>query len=815
MKGVFYVFACCFTLLLLSEINAQPAKPQILSERTKGFKIFDGFVPFYWDEARGKVFLEVPTGGREFIMVNGLATGVGSNDIGLDRGQLGKTRLVYFERIGAKVLLVEKNTRYRASAQSEAEKRSVDESFAKSVLFGFPIEGEDPGKVLIDFTPFLFQDLHGLSDRLKNSGQGIYRLDESRSALYTERTKNFPMNTEFEAILTFTGSGAGSQLASVVPSTEAVTVRQHISLVALPQAGYIPLVHDARSGFFSLRFSDYSSSIAQSVQKEFTIRHRLVKKKPGEVNGEPERPIVYYLDPGVPEPVRSAVLDGARWWTKAFEIAGFKNAFRVELLPEGADPMDVRYNVIQWVHRSTRGWSYGNTVIDPRTGEIIKGHVSLGSLRVRQDYLIFQGLLSPFDKSFDSLASNPMSEASLARIRQLSAHEVGHTLGLAHNFAASVNRRASVMDYPHPLILEKDGKIDLSQAYGTEIGAWDIQAIKWGYGDFAGKPDPVAAREAVITENIQMGLRYLSDADARSGYGAHPETHQWDNGTDAVAELDRLFSIRKNALARFGEKAIREGQPMASLHEKLVPVYLMHRYQVEAAAKWIGGQSYSYSHRGDGQPGPKPVSSTDQKRALESILKTVTPEALKLPDGVLATIPPRVSGSEDRRELFNGSTGVTFDGLAPAEAMAEIVWTQLVHPARLERVLQQTALRSVSFSAENMQEMINQQVFGTSYTGASDRAVQSRVGAVLVRKLMETAASAAATPDVKGWALEWLDEIGLLLERTKSRQSNPERMRLAAWFKMEFQQFQNNPAAFQRLEKLAPPGAPIGDCQWE
>jgi hypothetical protein len=803
---------------VLEDVHSQavPKPVSTIAERTKGFKIFDGFFPFYWDESRAKVFLELSANriGEDFILVSALATGIGSNDIGLDRGQLGKTRLVRFERAGTKVLLVEKNTRYRALTSNEAERRSVEEAFAKSVLYGFQVEAEDGNRILIDFTPFLTLDLHGVAETLRRNGQGTYRVDESRSALYADRTRNFPKNTEFEATVTYTGTGAGAWLESVVPSAEAVTVRNHVSLVALPDENYEPLPNDPRSGFFSVRFADYSTSIAQPLERKYAVRHRLIKKNPGEIMGEPQKPIVYYLDPGVPEPVRGALLDGARWWAKAFEAAGFRNAFRVEVLPDGVDPLDVRYNVIQWVHRSSRGWSYGASVIDPRTGEIIKGHVSLGSLRVRQDYLIFQGLLSPFDKSFDSLSVNPMSEAALSRIRQLSAHEVGHTLGLSHNYAASVNRRASVMDYPYPFIQEKDGKVDLSAAYATEAGAWDLAAIKWGYGDFAGPEDPTTARERFLQEDVfgKQGLKYLSDMDARPGHGAHPEVHQWDNGTDATVELDRLMGIRKNALARFSEKAVREGAPLTRLHDVFVPLYLMHRYQVDAAVKNIGGQSYTYALRGDGQALPKPVSSAEQRKALDALLRAVSPEALKVPEHVLKLIPPRVPDTYDGRELFKGRSGVTFDGFAPAEAGADVVWSALLHPARLERVLQQSSLRDVSFGAEQFQDAINAAVFTAQPAPLTDRSVLAVSASVLLQRLMEVSVSTQASPAVKGWALDWLEEAQQILDRTKSKSANPDRVRLAAWLKAERRRLETEPAAFRRAESNTPPGAPIGDC---
>ncbi|MFV0277779.1 MAG: DUF5117 domain-containing protein, partial [Parahaliea sp.] len=448
------------------------ALPAIAAYTASAQKI-EGFYPLYWDAAGGRLLLEVAAFDAPFIFVSSLSRGLGSNDLGLDRGQLGATWLARFVRSGNKVLLLADNPVYTATSDNPEETSAIEQAFARSALGGFKAVAASDGGVLVDATDFFLGDTHGVARRLKQKEQGDYQADPARSAIYLPRTRGFPDNTEVEAIVTLAGNPTGDIIGTVTPDARSVTVHQHYSFVRLPEPGYEPLPYDPRAGYIdlgddSLRY-DYGSAIGEPLLQPYAWRHRLRKRDPAAAVSAAVEPIVYYLDRGVPEPVRGALIEGAGWWNQAFEAAGYRDAFQVKLLPEGADPMDVRYNVIQWVHRSTRGWSYGASVRDPRTQEIIKGHVTLGSLRVRQDYLLAEGLLAPYG---DDVEEPPELLAfALARIRQLAAHEVGHTLGLEHNFAASTDGRASVMDYPHPRVtLSESGDIDLSRAYAAGIG---------------------------------------------------------------------------------------------------------------------------------------------------------------------------------------------------------------------------------------------------------------------------------------------------------------------------------------------------------
>jgi hypothetical protein len=648
----------------------------------------EGFFNFSWDEKNGKLFLKIDILGEEFLYVNSLAAGIGSNDIGLDRGQLGNERIVKFEKVGEKILLIEPNMRYRAISDNLAEVQSMQEAFAQSVIGGFKIVEDSNGVITIDLTDFLLQDAHNVAATLRDGKQGNYKIEKSRSAIYLPNTLSFPDNTEFEAMITFAGEPKGREIRSVTPDPRSVTVRMHHSFVRLPDNNFTPRKYHPYSGFFNTSFFDYATPIYESTNKKFIVRHRLEKTNPAAQKSEAVEPIIYYLDPGCPEPVKSALMEGASWWNQAFEAAGYINAFQVKELPEGAHPLDVRYNMIQWVHRSTRGWSYGASVVDPRTGEIIKGHVSLGSLRVRQDFMIAQGILSPYAE--DQENHDPMMKIALARLRQLSAHEVGHTLGLAHNFAASYNDRASVMDYPHPYIDVVNNKVVYDEAYDDKIGNWDKRTILYGYQDFPNGSDVNKELNEIILETQKSGLIYISDPDARPAGGAHPHGHLWDNGKNPISELNRLTKVRDFALSQFGENTIPEGTPYSELEKVFVPVYLMHRYQAEAVSKLLGGVTYNYGVKGDVLDYKiKPVDKDIQNRALTALLGTLHPDFLRIPDRILASIPPPAYGYYRDRETFDGNTGLVFDPLRAAESSANTSLEFMFHSQRLSRINQQ------------------------------------------------------------------------------------------------------------------------------
>ena len=687
MKNYKILFSLFF-ILCISEINSQK-----LDIKEKNFS---GFFDFSYIESSDKILLKVNKINQDFLYVNSLATGIGSNDIGLDRGQLGKERIVKFKKFGNKLLLIQPNLKYKANSKNNLEKTSVEEAFAKSVIFGFEIKEMVNGSFIIDFTPFLMQDSHGVSRRLKSLDQGSYSVDLTKSALNMERTKAFPKNVEFEALLTFKNSGDnGRMISSVSPDASFVSVIQHHSFIELPDNNYKPRIFNPRSGGIPISFMDYASPVNEPITKRLLIRHRLEKINPNLNYSEVKEPIVYYLDPGTPEPIRSALLDGANWWNEAFDNIGYKNAFQVKMLPENADPMDCRYNVIQWVHRSTRGWSYGASIVDPRTGEIIKGHVSLGSLRIRQDFLIAQALINkPFENDNNY---KPMLNMALSRIRQLSAHEVGHTLGFTHNFASSANDRASVMDYPHPLISLNNDQIELSNAYAIGIGEWDKVSVSYSYSEFDLNKEKMEL-ENILKQADLKGLRFITDNDARSQGGAHVSAHLWDNGKDVISGLDEIFKVREKAIKDFSEFNIKNSEPYSVLEDVFVPLYFMHRYQTEAVIKLIGGLDYNYAARGDGQLIVKDLDLATQNKALVSVLKSIDANNLAIPRDKLKLFPPRAFGFPRSRESFKGKTGISFDPFSVALTASEMTFSLLFNPERLNRIMVQHSLDNSNMS---------------------------------------------------------------------------------------------------------------------
>ena len=771
-------------------------------EKSKTYQKFKGFFNFYYNDEDGKLYLEVKDLEKDFLYVNGLSSGVGSNDIGLDRGQLGGRRVVYFKKAGGKLLLIQPNLTYRAITDNVLEKKSVEQAFASSVLYGFKIEEKVGDTYIIDITDFLLEDAYGVANSLKSAKQGNYSLDKSKSALNLERTKAFPKNIEFDAFLTFKGEPAGGYIRSVTPTASLVSVGQHHSFIALPEYEFKKRAFDPRSGAYPFSYYDYATPVEDHLVKKYIPRHHLEKKNPTAAVSEAKEPIIYYLDNGTPEPVRSALLEGGTWWNQAFEAAGYKNAFQLKMLPVDADPMDIRYNVIQWVHRSTRGWSYGSSVIDPRTGEILKGHVSLGSLRIRQDFLIAQALMNkPFAE--DDTNNKQMLEMAIARIRQLSAHEIGHTLGFAHNFAASTNNRASVMDYPHPQFILKNNTIDFATAYDEGIGEWDKIIVKYAYSDFPDDLDESERLNAILKEAQDLGLRFISDSDARPKGSAHYLAHLWDNGTNTSEELEKVLEIRKQGIKNFSVDNIRTGEPYSVLEDVFAPLYFFHRYQVEATTKIIGGLDYNFAVKGDGQITVLPVENQIQKQALKSLLKTISAEEISIPKDKLGLFPPRAIGYGRTRESFKSRQGVAFDALAAPETAADITLELLFNPDRASRLIQQKSIDSKRLGlAEGIETVINQTI-KKDYKDSYLQEVQTSINYRVLAHLLNLASQSSSHPQVNAIAYDQLQKLSSYLQSNTDADAMEIKRRIKHFFE--------EPEAYALpASPQIPDGSPIG-----
>ena len=775
-------------------------KSLLFLEHTQPFK---GFFDFNYHHKKDIIYLTVKELDKEFLYVNSLSEGMGNNDIGLDRGQLGSERVVFFSKSGNKLMLIQPNLRYRSTSENPLEQRSVKEAFAKSVLFGFPIIEITKEGYLIDLTPFLMSDVHGVSKRLEDLNEGSFEIDKSRSAVSLERTKAFPKNIELDMMLTFVGDPTGNLVHSVTPSPEAITVHQHHSFVELPDLNYNPRVFDPRSGSNAITFYDYTTPVNEPTKKQYIYRHRLEKKDPLSSMSEAIKPIVYYLDNGTPEPVRSALLEGGLWWNQAFESIGYKDAFQVKILPNDADPLDIRYNVIQWIHRSTRGWSYGTSVADPRTGEIIKGHVSLGSLRIRQDFMIALGLIeAPFAEG--SNKENEALQMAISRIKQLSAHEIGHTLGFAHNFAASANSRSSVMDYPHPNIEIQDGKISIANAYEVGIGDWDKVTVAYAYSDFPEVINEKKALNSILNQSADEGHRFISDQDARPIGGAHPKAHLWDNAKLASDELNHLMKIRKHVLEHLSLNHLSKGEPYSALEDRFVPMYLLHRYQAEAAVKLIGGVDYDYAVKGTRKYQVKTVDGTIQRNALMEFLGTLSPEALVVPKELKKLIPPRSFSNSRTRENFLSQTGVTFDYLGIANSLSDALIGMLLHPERANRLVTQYGHDPSQLSLEETLSKLINNHFKEKPRDRHYSNLNDIVKANILKHIMFLAQYPQANPIVKAVVYKQL----INLERWLSSQ---EELDFSDVYRMQINRYFDRPNDYipPSVSRL-PDGSPIG-----
>ncbi|MBK7392056.1 MAG: zinc-dependent metalloprotease [Chloracidobacterium sp.] len=830
MKRILITFFALVSLVFISQAQTAPAAKKTITAFTEKMQKIDGFMPLYVNSDDGKIYIEIARFNQEFLYLVSLPTGVGSNPLGLDRGQLGTTKVVSFERAGNKVLLVQPNYEFRATGDAK-QKKSVEESFARSVIWGFKVEATEGDRILVDATAFIVRDAHGVGDRINQQRQGTYGFDESRSALYLPNTKGFPKNTEVEATVTLTAGGDTNNFVNqVTPTGKHVTVRERHSFVELPDDKYRPRRFDPRTGAIPTSFYDYGTDINEDLEVRWIIRHRLEKKDPAAAVSEAVKPIIYYVDNGAPKAIQDALIEGASWWNQAYEAAGFRNAFQVKVLPADADPMDIRYNVINWVHRSTRGWSIGDSVVDPRTGEILKGDVTLDSQRARQDFLLGTGMMPQYRSSSNACefglspdvdyltadgSASEVTAMAYARIRQLSAHEVGHTLGFTHNFAASTYNRGSVMDYPAPMVEIKNGKLDLSNAYAVGIGAFDKFAVKYSYAQFPSGVNENAELEKIVREGVAAGMLFLSDQDARPASGANPLANLWDNGPDPVVMLKHEMQVRRIGLDQFGPQNIPTGSPMSELENKFLPLYLHHRYQLTAATKMLGGVYYTFAVRSEAGPIPAkvadPVPADQQRQALAAILDTIKPEELVISENIIKLLPPVAYGyGSGRSELFAKRTSPIFDSTGAAEIAADMAISGMLEPNRAARMIGQNARNKVNPHFREVVDALIRSTWKAPTSADGNLAViQRAVQTLLVLRLMDLAANDRTQPQVRSVATEALRALGASLKGSAVTGDTVAHYRSTV---DDIERFLTRPdAPRKQTSPLAtPPGDPIG-----
>ncbi len=783
--------------------NAQ-GLPAIV-DKVSGTTPIQGYFNLYWDDSTGKMFWEIDKLETEFLYQVSMGSGLGSNPVGIDRGQLGGTYVLAAKRVGPRVLLTEPNYRYVALSDNPLERQAVRDAFAPSTLWGFDIVAASGESVLVDATDFFLRDARNVIGNIARRNQGNYSLDKSRSAFYLESTKAFPENVEVEVSLTFASSNPGNLVNSVAASGESITLRQHHSFVKLPDDNYTIRVADPRIGTNGPTVQDYSAEIGDDMQIRLISRHRLQKKDPNAARSEAIEPIIYYVDSGTPGPVKSSLIAGASWWNDAYEAAGFINGFQVRELPEGADPQDIRYNMIHWTHRRTRGYSYGASVIDPRTGEIIKGNVNLGSLRLRQDYLHGQGLVPGFEYLAE-VADNNMASVNMAldRVRQLSAHEVGHTLGFPHNYIASATGRESVMDYPAPLVeITEAGELDLSNAYLQRIGEYDKLAVRYAYEQFLPGTNEAEALASIVQESLDRGLLFMDHNNNNFRGAGHQYAGVWDNGANLVDQLKHEIEVRRIGLENFSEAMIRNGEPTSDLEYVLLPLYMHHRFQLNSAAQSIGGANYFYTLRGDGQTPFTIIEAEEQRDALETVLSTLDVDFLTLPVDTLALLPP-TARRHNQGEAFPGRTGLLFDPLGAAEGSVSLTVQQILHPERMARLIAYGSLGDYP----DLEEVIDRLLEVTWEASTPDSDYQQQVLQVVQRvtidEMMLQAANQSTSPEAAAVLSDRLNQLAARLEG----QRNPSAYQSSAAAKIRrWQQRGEDAIPSQGLEM--PPGDPI------
>jgi len=757
------------------------------------------------DPLTGKIIATLPKPdasgvSARYIYLTQLGTGLGSAPIGLDRAAASETRILDFRRIGKKVAAEVQNSKFIASSGDPDEQHAVDTSFATSTLWlGDIIKTNADGSYTVDLSSFLARDDTGIAQSIKRGGGGDFKFVPELSAADPNFVKVFPKNAEFAAKLTFRSDEPRAEVSNIVNGNTLTLVLRH-SLIALPDPGYVQR-SDPYGYTIGLQKVDFSAPLGTPIVTDLARRFRLEKVDPAAASSPVKKPIVFYIDRSAPEPVRTALVQGVSWWADAFAKAGFEDAFKVAVLPQGADALDVRYNVVNWVDRATRGWSYGQPISDPRTGEIIKGSVLLGALRVRQDMIIFQALVGA-GLTGTGDPNDPIT-AALARIRQLGAHEVGHAIGLAHNFASSTQGRYSVMDYPGPRItLDASGAPSLRDAYGVGVGPWDRFMIKWLY---AARTD--ADARPLEAEAHAEGLRFIADNDARPVSAGQPLGSLWDDGPNPIAELRRIEAVRRAAIDRFGAGALPAGESLADLRRAFVPIWLLDRYQVEAAAKSVGGVNFPYAINGESAVA-QVVPGATQWAALYALLDTLSPAQLTVPARLNPLLSSGFGGDDDRQmqiEIIPTAGGPVFDPLKATEVGALQTLDALLSPERLNRLEGQHAGDATVPAPAQLFDLLLDRTLAQS---ANE--VGRRIATVTIFSLARLQHDAALSPTVSMELAGRLDRLADQLDRDRGQAAEQDWARGIAALLKDKQALDKVLADPARLPQV-PPGMPIGE----